>query len=243
MVAQSWENPDQWYNTNILAKSKLHKALLGNKHLKVYLRVSTPEVYGNSPELMQENAPYRPSTPYAISHAAIDMSLAAYFNQYSFPVITARFANFFGPGQQLYRIVPRTILAAMGDGSLVLDGGGTSVRSFIYGDDTADAILTSLQYGSLGEVYHFATEEFVSIRDLVTTIATKMNVDPSSFCTDGPDRPGKDLAYFISAEKAKIELGWRPNTSLADGIQQTIEWFTSNIDGLTNLSRQYVHKI
>lgn len=53
---------------------------------------------------------YNPSTPYAASRAAGDMSLKTFVDNYNFPAVSTRAANVFGPGQQLYRIIPRTIL-------------------------------------------------------------------------------------------------------------------------------------
>ena len=243
MVAQSWENPDQWYQTNILAKSKLHKNLIGNKHLKAYVRISTPEVYGSSDKLLSENMPYNPSTPYAVSHAATDMSLNAFYSQFDFPVMTTRFANFYGSGQQLYRIVPRTILAALGKGKLTLDGGGTSIRSFIHRRDVASGILATLRHGSLGETYHFSNDEFVSIKELVVKISNLMDVDMEDFCVDGPERMGKDQAYLMNAKKAVDELGWSSEISLSCGLIETVDWLKANIDELEKHPFEYAHQI
>src|SRR3954466_2564273 len=135
MVAESWTRPEQWYQTNIVSKVRLHEFLRRHRTLEKYVRVSTPEVYGSTPHLIREHQPYAPSTPYAVSHAAIDMSLAAFHRNYGFPVVLTRFANFFGPGQQLYRIVPRTIIYALVGRRLSLDGAGTSVRAFIHSRD------------------------------------------------------------------------------------------------------------
>src|SRR5882762_10152566 len=137
MVAESWSRPEQWYETNIVAKVRLHDCLRQQPALQKYIRVSTPEVYGSTAHPVQEGQPYAPSTPYAVSHAAIDMSLTAFHRNYSFPVVLTRFANFFGPGQQLYRIVPRTVIYALLGQRLQLHGGGTSVRAFIHGGDVA----------------------------------------------------------------------------------------------------------
>ena len=243
MVAQSWTNPDQWYQTNILAKSKLHKILIGNEHLKAYVRISTPEVYGSSDELLYEKAPYNPSTPYAVSHAATDMSLNAFYNQFDFPVMTARFANFYGSGQQLYRIVPRTILAALGNGKLTLDGGGTSIRSFIHSRDVASGILATLSHGSLGETYHFSNDEFLSINELVVKISNLMDIDIKDFCVHGPERLGKDQAYLMNAEKAVAELGWSSEISLSSGLIETVDWVKANIDELEKRPFEYVHQV
>src|SRR5919108_5705205 len=145
MVAESWSRPEQWYETNIVAKVKLHEFLRTQPGLKKYVRVSTPEVYGSTSQLVREQQSYAPSTPYAVSHAAIDMSLGAFHRNYGFPVVLTRFANFFGPGQQLYRIVPRTIIYALTGRRLKLDGGGTAVRAFIHSRDVAAALLRVLE--------------------------------------------------------------------------------------------------
>jgi len=243
MVAQSWANPDQWYQTNILAKAKLHKILIGNEHLKAYVRISTPEVYGSSDKLLRENAPYNPSTPYAVSHAATDMSLNAFHSHFDFPVMTTRFANFYGSGQQLYRIVPRTILAALGKGKLTLDGGGTSIRSFIHRRDVASGILATLRHGSLGETYHFSNDEFISIKELVVKISNLMDVDVEDFCVDGPERTGKDQAYLMNAKKAFAELGWSSAISLSCGLIETVDWVKANIEELEKRPFEYAHQI
>ena len=101
MVAESWTAPAQWYTTNIVAKVRLHDWLRQQSWLERYVRISTPEVYGSHDTLQPESWHLNPSTPYAVSHAAIDLSLRAFHAHYGFPVVFTRFANFYGPGQQL----------------------------------------------------------------------------------------------------------------------------------------------
>lgn len=56
MVAESWQAPEQWYQTNIVAKVKLHHWLKDQAWLKKYIRISTPEVYGSCDDLINETA-------------------------------------------------------------------------------------------------------------------------------------------------------------------------------------------
>ena len=170
MVAESWQNPEQWYSTNIVSKVRIHELLRKIKGLEKYIRISTPEVYGSSTELIKENWIYNPTTPYAVSHAAIDMSLKAFHQQYNFPVIITRFANFYGEGQQLYRIIPRTILYGLMNKKLQLHGGGSSVRAFIHGSDVADGIVNTLLRGITGQIYHFTPKKFYTIKEVVELI-------------------------------------------------------------------------
>ncbi|HVU39349.1 MAG TPA: NAD-dependent epimerase/dehydratase, partial [Opitutales bacterium] len=78
MVAQSWEHPTHWYQTNVVANVALHDELRKFAWLKKYVHVSTPEVYGSTSGTITENAPYNPSTPYAASRAACDLHLRTF---------------------------------------------------------------------------------------------------------------------------------------------------------------------
>jgi dTDP-glucose 4,6-dehydratase len=242
MVAESWGAPEQWYQTNIVAKVRLHDFLRKQPWLKRYVRVSTPEVYGSTSHLISESQPYAPSTPYAVSHAAADMSLSAFHRNYGFPVVFARFANFFGPGQQLYRIVPRTAIYILMNRKLQLHGGGTSVRAFIHSADVAHALLLCIERGEPGQIYHFSPEDFHSIRDVVETICTEMGADFGKVVEVSADRAGKDQAYLMDAAKARAELGWAPRVTFVEGIRQTIAWARENFDEISRLPLDYVHK-
>lgn len=243
MVAESWSNPEQWYQTNIVSKVKFHEYLRHCDFLDRYVRVSTPEVYGSTEGLVSETHTYCPSTPYAVSHAAIDMSLMTFYKQYQFPVTLARFANFYGPYQQLYRIVPRTIIFALLDKKLYLHGGGHAKRAFIHAYDVATAIYSLINKGAIGEIYHFSTELMISINDLVSNICELMQIDMSSLVTISADRPGKDANYGMDTSKAKQTLGWVPTYTLTDGLLQTIDWVEKNIDVIKTLSLDYIHRI
>ncbi len=241
MVAQSWDNPEQWYKTNLLTKSKLHKWLLSCSSLKKYVRISTPEVYGNCDNPLKESDCLNPSTPYAISHAAVDLNLIAYSKEYGLPAVIGRFANFYGARQQPYRIIPRASLAALGCRKLILDGGGVSMRSFIHGDDVADAVVRMLETNSC-EIFHFATDELVSIKSLVYKIAEISGVDFADFVEIGPERRGKDMNYTLDWSKSKNTLGWHPSISLLNGLQSTFDWAKANIEILKTLPQEYNHR-
>lgn len=242
MVAESWQSPEQWYQTNIVSKVKLHHWLKDQTWLQKYVRISTPEVYGSCTSLISEDKGYAPSTPYAVSHAAIDMSLKAFFHNYNFPVVIGRFANFYGEHQQLYRIIPKTILSILSGKKLPLHGGGTSVRAFIHADDVARGIFRMIDEGKTGEVYHFSPEYFYSIRDVVEKICEKLNAKFEDVVEMSPERQGKDQAYLMSAQKARKELGWLPKVLLDDGLARAVGWISNDFDTLSRMPWNYVHK-
>lgn len=242
MVGQSWENPDHWMMTNVVSTVRLHDCLRKCDWLERYVHVTTPEVYGSTEGWVKEDAPFNPSTPYAVSRAAADMSLRTYVNQYSFPAVSTRAANVYGPGQQLYRIIPRTILVGLTGGKLTLDGGGKSIRSFITMRDVSDATLKVALSGTVGDTYHISTDRMISILDLVKMIFSDLDCDFDAHVTVGPERPGKDSAYMLDSSKIRAELGWSDRETLEEGIAQTVAWATRFKDELIATNPDYVHK-
>ncbi|SDT85626.1 GDP-mannose 4,6-dehydratase [Desulfobacula phenolica] len=241
MVAESWDNPDQWFMTNTLSAVKLHQRLKDCVFLKKFVQVSTPEVYGSSEGNVKESKVYNPSTPYAVSKAAIDMSLMTFFRQYNFPVVFTRSSNVYGPGQQLYRIVPKAILFFKTGRKLELHGGGRSVRSFIHIKDVVQGTLKAMHMGKPGKIYHFSTSDPLSIRSLVKMIAKHTGVLFNKNVIDVNDRSGKDKAYLLDDSRTSGELGWQAEISLELGIKETIEWINHSIDDLKKEKFEYVH--
>ena len=242
MVAESWKNPVLWFETNVISKLKIFEHLKSLASLEKYIRISTPEVYGSTEYKIIENRIYNPSTPYAISHATTDMSLNALYQTNNFPCIVARFANFYGEFQQLYRIIPKTILSGMTKQQMQMHGDGQSIRSFIHAEDVANGIISLISLGKIGEIYHFSTNEFISIKSLIETILNKLNVNFEDTVTATPDRKSKDLLYAMDSSKAIEELNWHPKISLDQGIEKTIKWCAENLVDLKKISWNYEHK-
>ena len=242
MVAESWQNPGQWLNTNTLSQVLFHDRLRHCSWLKKYVQISTPEVYGSTEGLISESTHYSPSTPYAVSKAATDMSLMTFVNAYKFPAVFTRAANVFGPGQQLFRIIPRTVLRFLTGQTLELHGGGHSLRSFIHITDVADATWRTMLHAQPGAIFHISTARNISIRDLVYLIAKEVNVDPEEHIKIVGDRLGKDAAYQLNSSLIRAELGWKDQISLEQGIQEVIAWTKENLERLQQLPQDYIHK-
>jgi len=242
MVGESWDRPEDWFKTNVVSSVNLHNRLRHKDYLERYIHISTPEVYGSCSGYIDEQQHFNPSTPYAVSRAAADMSLKTYFDVHQFPVISTRAANVYGEGQQLYRIIPKTILCALLGDKLQLHGGGHSERSFIHIDDVSKATYLIANEGKLGDCYHIATESTVTIRALVEQICQMMKVDFEQVCQVVGDRKGKDAAYLLGTEKIRSELNWRDEITLTEGLDRTISWLTNNIDSLKTQPFEYIHK-
>lgn len=242
MVEESFFNPVDWYKTNLLSTVNLIEKIK-NENIDNYLHVSTPEVYGNITGTIDENSSKKPSTPYAISRLAMDYHLEAIMNIDNFPVKFSRAANVYGEGQQLYRIIPKTILKILKKEKIILHGLGASKRSFVHIKDITEGYFKILNNGRVGNSYHLSSNNFISIKDLVIMICKKLDVNYKKHVVEQKsDRLGKDFIYKLSSKKIYKELGWEATTTLDHGLDRSIEWVKKNFSNFKNKELEYIHK-
>ena len=243
MVAESWLNPTHWYQTNVVSQVALHDALRQRPFLQKYVHVTTPEVYGSTDEgWISEHNHFAPSTPYAVSRAACDLHLHSFFKAYGFPVVFTRAANVYGPGQQLYRIIPRAMLSARTGKPMQLHGGGYSERCFIHIRDAMQATLRLALEAEPGTTWHLSTREPISIRALVERICERCGVAFSAVVEDSGERLGKDQSYLLDSSSIREAFGWSDQVSLEEGLTETLTWVDGHLDQLKTLPWTYQHK-
>jgi len=243
MVAESWLNPTHWYQTNVVSQVALHDALRQRPFLQKYVHVTTPEVYGSTDEgWIREHNNFAPSTPYAVSRAACDLHLQSFHKAYGFPVVFTRAANVYGPGQQLYRIIPRAILSCRTGQPMELHGGGYSERCFIHIRDAMQATLRLALEADPGSTWHLSTREPISIRSLVQRICDRCGVPFSAVVEESSERLGKDQSYLLDSTSIREAFGWNGQVSLEEGLSDTLAWVDDHLDQLKTLSWTYQHK-
>ena len=228
MVPESWKYPYLTFNTNLLSKIRLYEFLKKQKFLKKYIKISTPEVFGSASITNSKYDRYNPSTPYALSHSSIESYLSLLYKQYSFPVIISRFANFYGPYQKLYRLIPLAIHKAEKKEKFPLHGGGMSKRSFIFSEDFCNGIYKLIKKGKIGEYYQFSSNEYLTIKKIVEIIYKKKNLNPKKYIKNVKDRPGKDKDYKIFDNDTRRKLNWKNKIKIDDGINKVIEWYNNH---------------
>tara|TARA_B100001057_G_scaffold494014_1_gene589692 strand:- start:11626 stop:12618 length:993 start_codon:yes stop_codon:yes gene_type:complete len=224
MVAESWVYPELTFKSNVISKIRLYEFLKSKKFLKKYIKISTPEIFGST-TIKENKFNFKPSTPYALSHSTIETYLMMLEKYYNFPVIISRFANFYGPFQKLYRVIPLAIHKAFKKEKFYLHGSGRSRRSFIHNQDFCNGIYRVIRKGKIGDTYHFSSKEYISIKELVQKIYLKFNLNPKKYIINVKDRVGKDTDYKISDKKTKNKLNWANIIDLNKGIESVIEWY------------------
>lgn len=207
LVAESWAAPCDWVQTNVLSMTRLIDRLK-QFPIQRYIHVSTPEVYGSG--VHSEGSAYNPSTPYAVSKAAMEMMLRAYWKAYQFPVVFTRSANVYGPRQEK-RLIPLAMDHKKNGTAFQMHGDGSSLRSFIHIRDVCAATKLLCEKGERGEAYNIATKDLVSVKELLDMIGCKYE--------SVPDRLAKDAAYRLTSGKMRI-LGWTDMITLEKGLDE-----------------------
>ena len=241
-VAPSWENPQQWFQTNAVAVTGLAHALKDLKFLKKYVHISSPEVYGACVGTVREDAPLNPSTPYAASKAAGDLSLFTYVKNFGLPVVMIRSTNVYGAHQQLFKIIPRSVINLRLGRKIELHGGGAAVKSYIHIRDVSRGELAAMEHGQNGLIYHLSPEQGVSVRNVVRLICERLGREFNDCVMSVPERLGQDAAYVIDSSLARARLGWRPGMSIESGLREVIDWIDRSWEEIKVLPHHYVHQ-
>ncbi|MBI2839845.1 MAG: GDP-mannose 4,6-dehydratase [Acidobacteria bacterium] len=241
-VGPSWERPEDWFQTNCVALAKLVNHLRQRDYVARYLHISSPEVYGTCVGTVREDASLSPSTPYAASKAAADLLLRTYAGQFGFPLLTVRATNVYGARQQLFKILPRSVIYIRLGRRIPLQGGGAAIKSYIHIRDVSRGELAILEHGSVGAIYHLSPDRGIAVRDVVRLISVRMGMRFEDTTEPADERPGQDAAYVIDSTRARSGLGWSPRVSLEEGIAEVVSWVEENWDEIRRQPLTYQHR-
>jgi GDP-L-fucose synthase len=162
------------------------------------------------------------------------MLCRAYRRQYGCDFISAMPTNIYGPGDNFdlrsSHVVPALIAkayAAKASGSREMPvwGSGRPRRELMYVDDVADAIVYLMQNYSGEEHVNIGVGYDATVGEIATLIARIAGFEPHlRFDTSMPDGAPQKL---LDSSRLKA-LGWRPRTSLEDGLRRTCEWYVNS---------------
>ena len=226
-VDRSINEPAPFLKTNVLG---IFNILETARRLEIPLvvHISTDEVYGDlwGKEPVDEEAPFKPSSPYSASKASGDLLCQAYWRTYRLPVIIVRPSNNYGPYQYPEKFIPKIIIRALHNKPIPIYGRGDQVRDWLYVEDFAEALDIVINKGSKGETYNIPGFNERKNLEVVKTILKLMN-KPLSLIKHVEDRPGHDRRYAMKGNKI-LALGWKPKTPWVAGLKKTIKWYVEN---------------
>jgi len=223
-------NPISTFETNIQGTWNLMEACRRSPKVKQIVVASSDKAYGNQEALpYDENTPLQGQHPYDVSKSAADLIAHTYAVSYDLPVAITRCGNFYGGGDLNWnRIIPGTIRSILRGQRPVIRSNGEYIRDYFYVEDGAAAyMLLAEQLAARpelrGEAFNFSNEMQITVHQIVNKILSLMqsNLSPEILNEATNEIPHQ----YLSAEKAKRDLHWKPIFTLDDGLRKTIEWY------------------
>ncbi|MBL97294.1 MAG: dTDP-glucose 4,6-dehydratase [Legionellales bacterium] len=241
-VDRSIDSPDKFIEANLVGTFTLlevfRKYWQTREHSNKmrFLHISTDEVFGSLgvDGKFTEVSRYEPKSPYAASKAGSDHLVRAWANTFGIPTLITNCSNNYGPYQFPEKLIPLTILKALGDESLPVYGDGSNVRDWLFVSDHVEALLKVLVQGEVNESYNIGGNNELSNLEVVERICRLMDkripkrTSHLRLIEFVEDRPGHDKRYAIDSTKIKEKLGWSPSVSFDDGLEETLDWYLQN---------------
>jgi CDP-glucose 4,6-dehydratase len=222
-------NPVSTFETNIAGTWSLLEACRRSPKVKRIVIASSDKAYGDQEILpYNEDMPLQGRHPYDVSKSCADLIAQTYAKTYGLPVAITRCGNFYGGGDLNWnRIVPGTIRSVLKGQRPVIRSDGQSVRDYFYVEDGASAytlLAESMEDDGIGgQAFNFSNEIQITVLDLVKRILELMESD---LMPDVRNEATNEIRHqYLSAEKARQILGWKPLFTLEEGLKKTIEWY------------------
>ena len=241
-VALSHERPVEYFETNTTAVVRLCDRLRRAPYLEQYVHVSSAEIFGSCDEAVDEHTPFNPNTPYAVSKAAGDMYINTLIRHFGFPAAIIRSTNVYGRHQQLFKIIPRTVIYLKLGEVIELHGGGTAMKSFIHIRDVVDGVMRAVERGATG-TYHFTEATSDTVADVVRQVCELTGHDFDRATRTVGERLGQDSRYWLACDKAERELEWKPRVPFASGVREVAEWIDARWDEIRQQPLVYQHRL
>lgn len=184
---------------------------------------SSCEIYGDSIIPIREDFPINPLNPYAASKAAIDRFCYTYNKCYNLDVKIVRLFNPYGPNQQLNKIIPTFYFKSMKNKPITVYGTGSDTRDYVYIHDIVKGLWLARRLPA-GETINLATNIATTNLEVAQLIKKIVESKSKIISIDYPKAFGGIKNQVGSYEKAKRMIGWKSETPLKEGVEETIEW-------------------
>lgn len=235
-VDRSILDSDAFVRTNVNGTLNLLEVAKNNGN-KRFHHISTDEVFGSlnlGDPAFNESTPYDPRSPYSASKASSDHLVRSYCHTHKLPITISNCSNNYGPYQFPEKLIPFFITKLMAGEKVPVYGKGDNIRDWLHVKDHCVAIDRIVREGKIGETYCIGGNAEKTNLEITHKILELMGFDEKQI-EYVDDRKGHDQRYAVDFSKIKKELGWEPQISFEEGMQETVKWYRENIDWLENI--------
>ena len=218
------------------------RALIGLCHMHGVrmLFASTSEVYGRNPAIPWSEKDDRVlgSTnvdrwSYSTAKALCEHMLFGMHHKDNWPMSIVRFFNVYGPGQNPIYVVSKSIHRVLNGHHPELYDGGSQTRCFTYIDDVIDGIiLAATSDKAIGEIINLGNPIENSMSEVLDAVLEASGSEFKPIDVSTNEKYGdvyEDIPRRVpDVTKAFKLLGWKPKTSMKEGVQKTVKWAKAN---------------
>jgi nucleoside-diphosphate-sugar epimerase len=220
-LTRSWIDFDIYNRCNLTATHRLLEALKQVPTLKKFVYASTSSVYGRYAS-GDETLPTKPSSPYGITKLAGEQLARVYQDEFGIPAVVLRFFSVYGPRQRPEMGIHLFIKWILSGQPIKLTGDGFQVRGATYIGDCIEATVQAGLRAMPGETYNLGGGDLATIIDMIRKI--EKLAGKTATIEYHPNRKGDQLATGADVTKLFRHLGWKPSTTLDEGLARQIAW-------------------
>jgi UDP-glucose 4-epimerase len=229
-VRKSVENPIQDAGINIEGTLNLLNNCVKYKTRKVIFASTGGALYGEQDYFpADEKHPEKPLSPYGIAKLAIEKYLYFYKGVFGLNYISLRYANVYGPRQNPWGeagVVAIFTQKLLSDKKAVINGDGKQTRDFVYVKDVVKANLSALNHPG-SDYFNIGTGIESDVNNIFRLLKEKTGSKQKEI--HGPAKSGEQKRSVLDYNKAKKLLGWSPEYSLENGIEETVKYYQEKI--------------
>jgi UDP-glucose 4-epimerase len=221
-VAGFWEDAD----TNLMGTLNVLRACVSRKARKL-IYASSMAVYADalSPEPLPESYSAQPISPYGIAKLASERYALLAGAQSGFDVVCLRYFNTYGPRQAFtpyVGVITIFIQRLLRGEPPIIFGDGEQHRDFVYVGDVVEASCLAMLNDIKGEVFNIGSGKGTSVNHIASLLCQRLRPDISP--EYAPEHPGELHNSVADIRKAQKLLGFQPQASLEDKIDEVISW-------------------
>ena len=184
-----------------------------------------------TPPIHEEMVP-KPISPYGASKLCGEAYCSAFHGSFGLDTVVLRFGNVYGPySTHKGSVIAKFIKHIIAGEPLPIYGDGNQTRDFIYIEDLVEAIILSLEKPDIGgEVFQIATHREHTVGEVAETLnrLAEKHLGQQSEIVYEKERKGEVRRNYSDISKARRMLGFEPETTLEDGLEETVVWFMAH---------------
>lgn len=233
-VRYSMENPHVYLNSNADGTLNLLECMRKNDIKKLVL-ASTSSLYAGQDMPFLESLPVnQPISPYAASKKAAEVMAYTYHYLYDFDVSVVRYFTVYGPAGRP-DMSPLRFIKWVDEGTPIkLFGDGTQSRDFTYVDDIARGTISALRDVGYEIINLGGGNNPISINRMIEVFESLLG--KKAVIDYQPFNKSDMMHTWANIDKAKELLIWAPEVAFEEGMKQTVDWYLTNKDWMTNLT-------